>query len=132
MFQIADAVWWFYFSKLIEFGDSFFFILRKKHEQLTFLHIYHHSTMFPLFWIGVKWVPGGTSKSLFQLVSELSFLLLQIFISAFMPVLFNSGIHTLMYSYYGLSALGPQIVQYLWWKKYLTVLQLVSYHYNFL
>ncbi|KAI8439923.1 hypothetical protein MSG28_001378 [Choristoneura fumiferana] len=36
---IADAVWWYYFSKLLEFCDTFFFILRKKDEQLTFLHI---------------------------------------------------------------------------------------------
>lgn len=61
-FQITHAVWWFYFSKCIEFCDSFFFILRKKDNQLTFLHVYHHSTMFPLWWIGVKWVPSGSSK----------------------------------------------------------------------
>jgi elongation of very long chain fatty acids protein 4 len=38
----------------------------------------------------------------------------------------NSFIHVLMYTYYGLSALGPHIAKYLWWKKYLTILQLVS------
>jgi len=38
----------------------------------------------------------------------------------------NSFIHILMYTYYGASALGPQIQKYLWWKKYLTSLQLVS------
>lgn len=31
-----------------------------------------------------------------------------------------------MYSYYGLAALGPHVARYLWWKKYLTILQLVS------
>lgn len=60
--QITNAIWWFYFSKCIEFCDSFFFILRKKDIQLTFLHVYHHSTMFPLWWIGVKYVPSGSSK----------------------------------------------------------------------
>ncbi|KAI8439922.1 hypothetical protein MSG28_001378 [Choristoneura fumiferana] len=54
--QIADAVWWYYFSKLLEFCDTFFFILRKKDEQLTFLHVYHHSTMFSFWWIGIKWI----------------------------------------------------------------------------
>lgn len=29
-----------------------------------------------------------------------------------------------MYSYYGLAALGPSIQKYLWWKKYITILQL--------
>lgn len=41
----------------------------------------------------------------------------------------NSGIHVLMYTYYGLSVFGPAVSQYLWWKKYLTIMQLVSYYY---
>lgn len=46
--------------------------------------------------------------------------------TAFLPAMANSFIHVLMYTYYGLSALGPHIAKYLWWKKYLTILQLVS------
>lgn len=38
----------------------------------------------------------------------------------------NSLIHVLLYSYYALAALGPHVAKYLWWKKYLTILQLVS------
>lgn len=67
IFQIVNAVWWFYFSKCLEFSDSFFFVLRKKTNQLTFLHVYHHSTMFPLWWIGVKFVPSGSCKLQHQL-----------------------------------------------------------------
>lgn len=33
-----------------------------------------------------------------------------------------------MYAYYLLAALGPEVQKYLWWKKYLTTLQIVSYH----
>lgn len=62
LFQIVKAIWWYYVSKLIEFLDTIFFILRKKEKQLTFLHVYHHSTMFILWWIGVKWVPSGSCK----------------------------------------------------------------------
>lgn len=105
--QIANAVWWYYFSKLLEFCDTFFFILRKKDKQLTFLHVYHHSTIFSLWWIGIKYVPSG---------------------STFFPAMVNSSIHVLMYTYYGLSALGPSIAKYLWWKKYLTMLQLVHHY----
>ncbi|KYM98310.1 PREDICTED: elongation of very long chain fatty acids protein 4-like [Cyphomyrmex costatus] len=104
--QIAHAVWWYYFSKLLEFCDTFFFILRKKDNQLSFLHVYHHSTMFSLWWIGIKWVPSG---------------------STFLPAMVNSFIHVLMYSYYGLAALGPSVTKYLWWKKYLTILQLIQF-----
>lgn len=40
--RIAEAIWWYYASKAIEFMDTLFFILRKKNNQLTFLHVYHH------------------------------------------------------------------------------------------
>lgn len=45
--------------------------------------------------------------------------------TAAMPAIVNSFIHVLMYSYYGLSAIGPHMNKYLWWKKYLTIIQLV-------
>lgn len=31
-----------------------------------------------------------------------------------------------MYMYYMLAAMGPQVQKHLWWKKYLTVMQIVS------
>ena len=49
---------------------------------------------------------------------------------AFFHPLLNTGVHVLMYTYYGLAALGPQWQHYLWWKKYLTALQLVSQHWG--
>ncbi|CAG5108102.1 Oidioi.mRNA.OKI2018_I69.chr1.g3633.t1.cds [Oikopleura dioica] len=32
-----------------------------------------------------------------------------------------------MYSYYGLSALGAEYKKYLWWKKYVTTLQMSQF-----
>uniref|UniRef100_A0A672HI85 Elongation of very long chain fatty acids protein n=1 Tax=Salarias fasciatus TaxID=181472 RepID=A0A672HI85_SALFA len=95
--------WWFYFSKVIELSDTIFFILRKKNSQLTFLHVYHHATMIFNWWAGVKYVAGGQS---------------------FLIGLINSLVHVVMYLYYGLAALGPNMAKYLWWKRYLTSLQL--------
>ncbi len=40
-----------------------FFILRKKNSQLTFLHVYHHTTMIFNWWAGVKYVAGGQCES---------------------------------------------------------------------
>jgi elongation of very long chain fatty acids protein 4 len=60
--RIAAALWWYWFSKFIEFFDTFFFILRKKSNQVTFLHVYHHASMAYLWWIGIKWVAGGQCK----------------------------------------------------------------------
>lgn len=104
--RVAKALWWYYFSKLLEFMDTVFFILRKKNNQVSFLHVYHHASMFPIWWMGVKWVAGGQS---------------------FFGAMINSFIHVLMYSYYGISALGPEFQKYLWWKRYLTRLQLVQF-----
>jgi len=39
--------------------------------------------------------------------------------------LVNSFVHVIMYSYYLLAALGPTVQKYLWWKKYITTLQMV-------
>ncbi|XP_022106344.1 elongation of very long chain fatty acids protein 4-like [Acanthaster planci] len=104
--RLAAVCWWFFFSKVIELLDTVIFILRKKNSQITFLHVYHHSTMVLLWWIGVRWVAGGNSYS---------------------SGMVNCLIHTLMYSYYFLSALGPSVQPFLWWKKYLTSLQLLQF-----
>lgn len=37
---------------------QFFFILRKKNNQVTFLHVYHHASMCVLWWMVCKWIPG--------------------------------------------------------------------------
>lgn len=62
--QVAGALWWYFVSKGIEYLDTVFFILRKKFNQVTFLHVYHHCTMFTLWWIGIKWVAGGQCEYL--------------------------------------------------------------------
>lgn len=38
----------------------------------------------------------------------------------------NSFVHVLMYLYYGLAAFGPKMQKYLFWKKYMTLVQMVS------
>jgi GNS1/SUR4 family len=51
-----------------------------------------------------------------------------LYVIAFLPAMVNSCIHVIMYSYYALAAMGPTISKYLWWKKYLTIMQLVRFH----
>ncbi|CAB1324656.1 unnamed protein product [Coregonus sp. 'balchen'] len=48
----------------IDYSDSpqglrVFFVLRKKHGQITFLHVFHHSFMPWTWWWGVSFAPGG-------------------------------------------------------------------------
>jgi len=104
--RLVSVSWLFFFSKIIELADTVFFILRKKDDQVTFLHVYHHSTMIINWWMAAKYVPVGQS---------------------FFVGMINSWIHMLMYTYYGLAALGPKMQKYLWWKKYMTKLQLVQF-----
>ncbi|CAL9689135.1 unnamed protein product [Knipowitschia caucasica] len=104
--RMARVYWWFFFSKVLELCDTIFFILRKKDNQLTFLHVYHHATMIFNCWVGIKYVPGGQN---------------------FFIGLVNSLVHVVMYLYYGMSALGPGMGKYLWWKRYLTFLQLLQF-----
>lgn len=41
--------------------------------------------------------------------------------------LINSSVHVLMYFYYLIAAMGPQYRKYLWWKKYMTWIQLIQF-----
>jgi hypothetical protein len=39
----------------------------------------------------------------------------------------NSVVHVIMYFYYMVAAMGPKYQKYIWWKKYMTWIQLVRY-----
>ena len=39
----------------------------------------------------------------------------------------NGSVHVVMYTYYLLAAMGPQMRPNLWWKRYLTNMQLIQF-----
>ncbi|XP_069705057.1 very long chain fatty acid elongase 4-like isoform X2 [Periplaneta americana] len=102
----AEVSWWFTISKVAELADTVFFILRKKHQQVTFLHVYHHSAVILVVGYLSRYAPCEQAS-----------------ITAFI----NAFVHIFMYTYYMLSAMGPRVKKYLWWKKYITLLQLVQF-----
>ncbi|XP_014092354.1 very long chain fatty acid elongase 7 [Bactrocera oleae] len=104
--RVARGCWWYYISKFTEFFDTFFFVMRKRYDQVSTLHVIHHGIMPCSVWWGVKFTPGGHS-------SFFGFL--------------NTFVHIIMYTYYMLAAMGPKVQKYLWWKKYLTVLQMIQF-----
>lgn len=104
--RLAELGWWFYFLKLVEFTDTIFFVLRKKFQQISSLHVVHHALVPIAVWFGFRVEPSNYNY--------------------FFPLL-NSIVHCVMYCYYGLSALGPHVQKYLWWKKYLTTFQMVQF-----
>lgn len=104
--RMVRVAWLFWFSKIIELMDTIFFVLRKKHGQITFLHIFHHSFMPWTWWWGICYAPGGMGS---------------------FHAMVNSTVHIIMYFYYGLSAAGPRFQKFLWWKKYMTAIQLIQF-----
>ncbi|XP_023335864.1 elongation of very long chain fatty acids protein AAEL008004 [Eurytemora carolleeae] len=101
-----NVTYWYFISKFLDFFDSFFFVLRKKFSHLSTLHVVHHGGLPIFVWFGPRFVGGGHT-------TFCGFL--------------NSGIHVVMYLYYFLAALGPKVTPYLWWKRYLTKLQMIQF-----
>lgn len=91
----------FVLSKVVEFGDTFFIVLRK--SPLSFLHWYHHITVLMYSWYGL-----ATRNSAGHLFSSLNF-----------------GVHSVMYSYYMFKAMGFRVSSKI--AKAITVLQLVQF-----
>ena len=58
--RMARGCWWYYFSKFTEFMDTIFFVLRKKYDHISTLHVIHHGCMPMSVWFGVKFTPGGS------------------------------------------------------------------------
>jgi len=104
--RMQHVHWLFFMSKLVDYIDTFVFALRKKDNQITLLHVFHHASIVPYSWVAAKYFPGGQS---------------------FFGCMLNSFVHTVMYSYYGLAALGPRVQKYLWWKRYITMIQLIQF-----
>lgn len=92
-----------YVTKFLDMFDSYFMVLRKKSDQLSFLHVYHHMT------IGLIWglllhfgIGNGT---------------------AFFGAWINSVVHGLMYFHYFWTSLGFANP----FKKYLTMFQMFQF-----
>ena len=103
---MAATVWWYFFSKFTDFMDTFFMVVRHKYNQMTTLHVVHHAMMPVVVWLFLKFVGGGHSTFFMFL---------------------NIGVHVVMYFYYFMSSFGPKVQKYLWWKKYITTMQLVQF-----
>ncbi|XP_077295842.1 very long chain fatty acid elongase AAEL008004-like [Arctopsyche grandis] len=96
----------YYLVKIFDLLDTIFFILRKKNSQVSFLHVYHHLSMLVLGFCALKYVPAGHG--------------------AWLGIV-NSAVHTVMYSYYLLTCINPDYKKSIWWKKYITQLQIAQF-----
>ncbi|CAH1380760.1 very long chain fatty acid elongase AAEL008004-like [Tenebrio molitor] len=92
--------------KYFDLVETVFYVLRKKERQISFLHVYHHIGVLVAAWVSAKYFPGGQA----------------VFVG-----LYNTLIHCIMYVYYLFSAWNPNYTIDIWWKKYVTLLQIVQH-----
>ena len=107
---IRYAVFLHYICKYVDFLDTVIIVLRKKTDQLSFLHLYHHATVGLVWgWVINTWPTaeeGGSAAYVYG-------------------AWINSCIHVIMYAYYGLSALRITIPKPV--KKAVTTCQLIQF-----
>ncbi|KAK7235721.1 fatty acid elongation [Aureococcus anophagefferens] len=97
---MANVLWLFYASKVLDFVDTFFIVIGKKWKQLSFLHVYHHTTIFLFYWLNLHVNYDG---------------------DIYLTIVLNGAIHTIMYYFVSMHTRD------IWWKKYLTLAQLVQF-----
>ena len=75
--------WFTLILRTSEFFETIVFVLRKKQNQVSWLHIYHHIAVVSLYWAFFKYSAPGNE---------------------FIIIGINSAVHVAMYSYYFLSS----------------------------
>ncbi len=65
--KVTNALWFYFFSKAIEFMDTIFMVVRKRFTQITFLHVFHHFTMLIIWWIVMTLIPVRKKEKIFFL-----------------------------------------------------------------
>jgi hypothetical protein len=107
---IANLLWLFYLTKVWDFWDTIFIVLGKKWRQLSFLHVYHHLTIFLFYWLNSRVNYDG---------------------DIYLTIVLNGFIHTVMYTYYFICmhTKVPETGKSLpiWWKSSLTLMQLFQF-----
>ncbi|KAH8354205.1 hypothetical protein KR084_003110 [Drosophila pseudotakahashii] len=97
----------YFFNKFMDLLETVFFVLRKKDRQISFLHVFHHVYMVYIGFLYLYYYGYGGH--------------------GFFLVTFNVVVHVVMYTYYYQSSLDKNLRGDLWWKKYITIVQLVQF-----
>ncbi|XP_076754779.1 very long chain fatty acid elongase 1 [Xylocopa sonorina] len=105
--KMAYTLWLVTMVKLLDLVETFVFVLRKKNEQVSVLHTYHHVSTVLLIWLITRYIP----------VALVSF-----------TVVVNCGVHVIMYTYYLLSSCGDNMQKAIsMYKPLLTITQMVQF-----
>ena len=82
---MGDILYIFYLSKILDFADTCFIIAEKRWKQLSFLHVYHHFSIFLFYWLNVTVGYDG---------------------DVYLTIVLNGLIHTIMVGCFALSGLA--------------------------
>lgn len=104
--KFANITWYVLCLKMIDYIETVLFVLRKKQQQITFLHLYHHVSTLFMWWIFLKYYCSA------------------------IPIIVegvNCMVHVIMYTYYLLASLGSmrKIVNFI--KPMITIIQMVQF-----
>ncbi|XP_077295699.1 very long chain fatty acid elongase 7-like [Arctopsyche grandis] len=96
----------YHYLKIYDFVDTIFFVLRKKNNQITFLHVYHHTGMIIPGFLAMKYATLGHGVSVITL---------------------NCIVHSIMYFYYLLTSINSDYKKSVWLKKKITQIQMIQF-----
>ncbi|XP_033214748.1 elongation of very long chain fatty acids protein 1-like isoform X2 [Belonocnema kinseyi] len=103
--KIARTFYYFTLLKIVDLMETGVFVLRKKKNQISYLHLYHHLSTLFFALLYTRYMAGG--------------------VAAFFLAL-NSAVHTIMYSYYLFSSI-EEIKGFIHpFKRYITIIQMVQ------
>jgi hypothetical protein len=91
--------------RMSEFIETIFFVLRKRSDQVSVLHVYHHVGVVAVLWIFLKYNGG----------------IMGVYIG-----IYNSMVHVIMYSYYLASSFKACCGMTKILKPYLTIIQITQ------
>lgn len=66
--RMAGWVWWTMCLKMVELVETVFFVLRKKYNQVSPLHVYHHISTLSIAWLCVKYIAGNFTYFMFHVI----------------------------------------------------------------
>jgi elongation of very long chain fatty acids protein 4 len=101
---MAGMLWVFYVSKILDFFDTIFMVVRGKWVQFSFLHVYHHTSIFMIYWLNINVGYDG---------------------DIYYTVILNAFIHFMMYLYYFLRTFNVAVPTAM--KKFVTNSQLIQF-----
>lgn len=100
--SLTKAYYYYWLLKCFDLIETVFFVLRKKDRQVSLLHVHHHVSMILIPYLMGKYFPS---------------------IHGVVIGIINTFVHFIMYLYYLYTV---WIKHNIWWKKYITILQIVS------